>query len=89
MIQVGFVRKVIVHCPLDHGMAVRVWEDHLQMHDQSDWLTNLISRSPTHDEFLQVVVEILFVERRRVDRVEELFEVSEADFDSLLASLSC
>jgi hypothetical protein len=70
-------------------MAVRVWEDHLQMHDQSDWLTNLISRSPTHDEFLQVVVEILFVKRRRVDRVEELVEVSEADFDSLLASLSC
>jgi len=30
-----------------------------------------------------------FHERRRVDRVEELFEVPEADFDSILASLSC
>jgi hypothetical protein len=39
------------------------------------------------DEFLQVVIEILFVKRRRVDRVEELLEVSGADFDSILASL--
>ena len=88
MIQVGFVRKVIVHCPLDHGMGVRVWENHLQMHNQSDWLTNLIFRSPTHDEFLQVVVEILFVKRRRVDRDEELFEVPEADFNGILALLN-
>jgi len=46
-------------------------------------------RSPTHDEFLKVVVEILFVKRRRVDRVEELFEVPDADPDSILASSSC
>ena len=31
----------------------------------------------------------LAVKRRRVDRVEELFEIPEADFDSILASLSC
>jgi hypothetical protein len=57
------------------------------MHDQSDWLIEWIFHSPTHDEFLKVVVEILFVKRRRVDRVEELFEVPDADLDSILASL--
>jgi hypothetical protein len=69
-------------------MGVRVWEDHMQMHDQSDWLTNLIFRSPTHDEFLQVVVEILFMKRRRVDCVGELFEVPETDYYSRVAESS-
>jgi len=65
MVQLSFVREVIVHCALDHGMRVRIREEHLQMHDQSNWLIEWIFRSPTHDEFLKVVVEILFVKRRR------------------------
>ena len=40
------------------------------MHNQADWLIDWIFRSPTHDEFLKVVVEIFFVKWRRSDRVE-------------------
>jgi len=33
--------------------------------------------SPAHDEFFRIVVEILFNERRRVHRIEELVHVAQ------------
>jgi len=67
-------------------MGGPVWEDHLQMHDQSDWLIEWIFRSPTHDEFLQVVIQVFLMEWRRIDGVEELVEVAKVYLDGIFAS---
>src|SRR5512133_3061795 len=40
---------------------------------------------PAYDEFLQVVVEVFLVKRRRIDRVKELFELLQLDFDRVFA----
>jgi len=40
---------------------------------------------PTQDEFLGVVVEIFFVKRRRVHRVEELVDVPQVQFNVMHA----
>jgi hypothetical protein len=57
----------------------------VQVHDQSPGLVHRQITSPVDDEFLGARVEIALTERRRIDRVEELSELRDADLYHLAA----
>ena len=42
---------------------------------------------PTDDEFFRIVIEVLFVKRRWIHRIEQLFDSIDEHFDSMLRSL--
>ena len=41
-------------------------------------------RRPANDKLLQMLIEVLLVKRRRINRVNELIEIFDDDFDGLL-----
>jgi hypothetical protein len=53
--------------------------------EEGDRLVDADLFRPADDEFFGVVVEVLLVERCRVDRVEELRNVADAHLDDLAA----
>jgi hypothetical protein len=53
------------------------------MHHQSPRLVHRQIGRPADDEFLGSRVEIPLAERRGIDRVEELSQLCDADFDDL------
>ena len=55
----------------------------VQMHHQGPRLVHRQITRPVDDEFLGSRVEIALTERRRIDRVEELSQLCDADLDDL------
>ena len=57
----------------------------VQMHHQGPGLVDRQISRPVDDEFLGSRVEIALTERRRIDRVEELSQLCNADLNNLAA----
>jgi hypothetical protein len=53
------------------------------MHHQGPWLVRRQIARPVDDEFLGSRVQIALTERRRIDRVEELSQLCDADLYDL------
>jgi hypothetical protein len=78
----GSVRKVVVDGLRDQFF--RIFGRPLVQEDtQFDWSVRGEFLGPTHNEFFRVVVEILFDERRRVHRIEELIHVVQFQADAV------
>jgi hypothetical protein len=57
----------------------------VQMHDKAPGLIHRQVMRPADDELLGTRVEIALLERRWIDRVEELSQLRDADLDDLAA----
>src|SRR5215469_5130077 len=70
---------------LDHAFGI-LTRPVLQMDAQLERFVDRKLARPAHDEVLRVIVEVLFKERRRVHRVEQLADIMhfEADAAELL-----
>jgi hypothetical protein len=58
------------------------------MDDQRDWIAVWKFPRPTDDKFFRVIIEVSFVERRRIHRVEKLLDSIDENFDSMKRSLA-
>jgi hypothetical protein len=54
-----------------------------QKNDQDNRITNRIFLGPTDDEFFRIVIQILFVKWGWIQRVEELTDFLQVDFDAV------
>ena len=75
--------EVLAHRLAEQGRFLRHAGGAFKVHEQTERRAHRHLSRPADDERLGGRVEIPFAERRRIDRVEELFQLADADLDQL------
>ena len=57
------------------------------MDDQRNWIAARKFLCPTDDELYRIVIEIPLLERRRIHRIEQLLDLIDKNFDSIVRFL--
>ena len=57
-----------------------------QMYDDPEWLIGQELSRPSNDEFLYIVVEFLFAERKRIETMKELGDFFDPNLDRIRGS---
>ena len=82
-IEPGLVGEVVMDGLLGDGLRPAWIGFTTEMNHEPQGLMPVELLRPTDDEFLRVVIEILFMEGRRIHRIEQLVEVAQLDLDTM------
>lgn len=67
---------------VDNACAVPSFRERpFQMHDKMKRAVTWQLSRPAYDEFLRIMIEVLFIEGRRIERIEKLRYISQFEFD--------
>jgi len=67
---------------VDNACAVPTfWEQSFQMQDKMKRAVTWQLSRPANDKFLRIMIEVLFIEWRRIKRIEKLRYISQFEFD--------
>ena len=79
--------KIIMHSGFKEVLRIGVRRKLIHMNYQRHGIASRKFPGPADNKFFRVVIEIPFVERRRIHRVEQLLDSIDKNFDSMVGSV--
>lgn len=83
-VEVRAMREIVVDGLFHFRLRILAFRKILDMNHQTHWIVPVVLLDPAHDEFLRIMVEIFFMEWRRIHRIEELLDGAQTNLDPMV-----